>query len=191
MKQVLSRSILLSFFASLALLTACGDGESDFASQPSDDSSSSVCEDCDDASSSSGKENAKNSSSSRNDKSSDSSANSSSDSEGSSSSVADGQNSSANEQSGEAVIKYKAIRGVAQKGPFVSGSAVTLYELDGETFAQTGKKFTTKIYSNNGKFGISSITLASQYALLEVKGSFRNEVTDQTSLSRTFPTAIR
>ena len=181
MKQVLSRSILLSFFASLALLTACGDGESDFASQPSDDSSSSVCEDCDDASSSSGKENAKNSSSSRNDKSSDSSANSSSDSEGSSSSVADGQNSSANEQSGEAVIKYKAIRGVAQKGPFVSGSAVTLYELDGETFAQTGKKFTTKIYSNNGKFGISSITLASQYALLEVKGSFRNEVTDQTS----------
>ncbi len=49
------------------ILVACGDDDSDFATRPSDGSSSSVCEDCDDVSSSSGKEIATNSSSSRND----------------------------------------------------------------------------------------------------------------------------
>ena len=72
------RSLWLGVFVCAAMFVACGDDDSDFATRPSDGSSSSVCEDCDDESSSSGKEIATNSSSSRNDKSSSSSAKSSS-----------------------------------------------------------------------------------------------------------------
>jgi len=74
-------------------------------------------------------------------------------------------------------IKNKAVAGVSQKGPFVTGSAVKLYELDGETYAQTGKSFTGKILNDNGEFSVPSVTLASQYALLEANGYYRNEVT--------------
>jgi len=73
-------------------------------------------------------------------------------------------------------IDDKSISGVSQKGPFVTGSVVKLYELDGKTFAQTGKSFTGKITTDDGKFSVSSITLASQYALLEANGYFRNEI---------------
>ena len=78
-------------------------------------------------------------------------------------------------------IKNKSISGLSQKGPFVTGSTVKLYELDGKTYAQTGKSFTGKIASDDGKFSISSVNLASQYALLEANGYFRNEVTGEKS----------
>lgn len=78
-------------------------------------------------------------------------------------------------------VKNKSFSGVSQKGPFVTGSLVKLYELDGETFAQTGKSFTGKITTNDGKFSVSSVTLASQYALLEANGYFRNEITGKKS----------
>ena len=78
-------------------------------------------------------------------------------------------------------IKNKSISGVSQKGPFVTGSAVKLYELDGKTYAQTGKSFTGKIASDDGKFSVASVTLASQYAVLEANGYFRNEVTGKKS----------
>ena len=79
------------------------------------------------------------------------------------------------------VSKDKSISGVSQKGPFVTGSAVKLYELDGKTYAQTGKNFTGKIDSDDGKFSVSSGSLASPYALLEAKGYFRNELTGRKS----------
>lgn len=77
-------------------LTACGDDDRDFATRPSGDSSSSVCEDCDDASSSSGKEISTNSSSSCDGKSSSSSVklSSSKDEEKTSSSVKEESSSS-------------------------------------------------------------------------------------------------
>lgn len=78
-------------------------------------------------------------------------------------------------------IQNKSIAGVSQKGPFVTGSVVRLYELDGE-YAQTGKSFTGKISSDNGEFTVPNVTLASQYALLEANGYFRNEVTGEKSL---------
>lgn len=78
-------------------------------------------------------------------------------------------------------IKNKSVSGVSQKGPFVTGSTVKLYELDGKTYTQTGKSFTGKIASDDGKFSVSSVTLASQYALLEANGYFRNEVTGKKS----------
>lgn len=75
-------------------------------------------------------------------------------------------------------IKNKTISGYAQKGPFRAGSIVTIYELelDGETFAQTGKSFTGKVANDNGEFKIPNVSLKSQYALLQVTGYFTSEI---------------
>lgn len=91
------------------------------------------------------------------------------------------QDSSAYVQPKVVAVKNKFISGVSQKGPFVTGSTIKLYELDGKKFAQTGKSFSGKISSDDGKFSVSSVSLASQYALLEATGYFRNEVTGEKS----------
>ena len=80
------------------------------------------------------------------------------------------------------IIEDKAIYGVAQKGPFLAGTKVKIYELDAKTFAQTGKYFEGKVQSDkDGSFVVPGVTLSSPYALVEVTGSFRNEVTNQFS----------
>ena len=82
---------------------------------------------------------------------------------------------------GVVAIKDREIAGVTQKGPFLTGSSLTLQELDGTTLTQTGKSFKALIRSNQGDFAIKGVSLVSQYALLEVEGYFRNEVTGQNS----------
>ena len=42
---------------------------------------------------------------------------------------------------GVVAVKNLDVAGVTQKGPFVTGSAVTVQELDGITLKQTGKSF--------------------------------------------------
>ncbi|WP_297700281.1 fibrobacter succinogenes major paralogous domain-containing protein [uncultured Fibrobacter sp.] len=149
--------------------------------------SSSSCEDCEDeVSSSGGTDKAKSSSSVKDESSSSDSAESSSsqsslDGESSSSTLTNEENSSASELPGIVEIKDVSISGVSQKGPFAVGSAVKLYELDGVTYAQTGKSFTGKITTDEGKFSVSNVTLVSQYALLETSGYFRNEITGSNS----------
>ena len=152
----------------------CIDGdwipESD-SDETQNSSSSRHCEDCkDEAILSSSMDKAMSSSSGNEEKSSSSEI-------ASSSSLNNEQNSSAIEGTDEVAIKDKSISGVSQKGPFVTGSTVKLYELDGKTYAQTGKSFTGKITTDDGKFSVSSVTLASQYALFEANGYFRNEIT--------------
>ena len=78
-------------------------------------------------------------------------------------------------------IKNKTITGVSQKGPFVNGSSVTIQELDGNTLAQTGKSFKGKISNDKGEFSVSSVSLVSQYAILEATGYYRNEITGKKS----------
>ena len=73
------------------------------------------------------------------------------------------------------------IEGVSQKGPFITGSAVSVLELDGNSLTQTGKIFKSSIKSDKGDFAVSGTSLASQYALLEVNGYYRNEVTGKKS----------
>jgi len=73
------------------------------------------------------------------------------------------------------------VSGVSQKGPFVTGSVVTVQELDGLTLNQTGKSFRGTIKSDKGDFAITGINLASQYAMLEANGYYRNEVTGAKS----------
>ena len=73
------------------------------------------------------------------------------------------------------------IEGVSQKGPFITGSTVSVLELGGNSLLQTGKVFKSSIKSDKGDFAVSGTALASQYALLEVNGYYRNEVTGKKS----------
>ena len=80
-------------------------------------------------------------------------------------------------------ISDKEVAGVSQKGPFTKGSNVTLYELNFNTRAQTGKSFLGKISDSTGSFSINKIELASQYALLQAEGYYLNEITGKVSAS--------
>ena len=73
------------------------------------------------------------------------------------------------------------VAGVSQKGPFVTGSAVTVQELDGITLKQTGKSFKGSIKSDKGDFAIKDINLKSQYAILEASGYYRDEISGKKS----------
>jgi uncharacterized protein (TIGR02145 family) len=75
------------------------------------------------------------------------------------------------------------VEGVSQKGPFITGSTVNVMELGGNTLLQTGKTFKSSIRGDKGDFVVSGTALVSQYALLEVNGYYRNEVTGKKSSS--------
>lgn len=82
---------------------------------------------------------------------------------------------------GVVAVKDLDVAGVSQKGPFLTGSSVTVQELDGQTLVQTGKSFRASIKSNQGDFVVKGVSLASQYALLEVNGYYRNEISGERS----------
>ena len=94
--------------------------------------------------------------------------------------VACGDDSSASDSKLSDVVVRDSVSGVSQKGPFVTGSKVELFELD-DDYAQTGRSFKGKITSDDGKFSIPSVALVSQYALLEATGYFRSETTGKKS----------
>jgi uncharacterized protein (TIGR02145 family) len=76
-----------------------------------------------------------------------------------------------------------SIEGVVEKGPFVKGTSVTLYELNPETFAQTGKVFTGTVEGDNGGFSLGKVELDSRYVLLEASGYYWNELSGQNTTS--------
>ncbi len=85
------------------------------------------------------------------------------------------------EDAGITAVTDWEVAGVTQKGPFVTGSAVTVQELDGITLKQTGKSFKGSIKSDKGDFAIKDIDLKSQYAILEASGYYRDEITGKKS----------
>ena len=85
------------------------------------------------------------------------------------------------ESEGITAVKDLDVAGVSQKGPFVTGSAVTVQELDGITLKQTGKSFKGSIKSDKGDFAIKDINLGSQYAILEASGYYRDEISGKKS----------
>ena len=79
-------------------------------------------------------------------------------------------------------ISLDSLVGVTQKGPFLKGSTVYLYELsDGRTLKQTNGNFTSNITSEDGRYKFTARDLVSQYAMVVVDGYYRNEVTGNTS----------
>lgn len=73
--------------------------------------------------------------------------------------------------------------GKAQKGPFVTGTEINLYELN-ENLSQTGKAFRTTISSNDGSFSLENLELGSQYALLSANGFFFSEIYGELTASQ-------
>ena len=73
--------------------------------------------------------------------------------------------------------------GKVQKGPFVTGTTITVNELN-ESLGQTGKSFTTSITSDDGSFSLSNIEMESNLALLSGNGFYFNEVLGQLSSSQ-------
>ena len=79
-------------------------------------------------------------------------------------------------------ISLDSLVGVTQKGPFLKGSTVYLYELsDGRTLKQTNGNFTSNIVRDDGRYKFNSRDLVSQYAMVIVDGYYRNEVTGVSS----------
>ena len=75
-------------------------------------------------------------------------------------------------------ISLDSLAGYSQKGPFLKGSTVYLYELsDGRTLKQTNGNFTSEIKNDDGRYKFTSRNLVSQYALLVADGKYYNEVT--------------
>ncbi len=91
-------------------------------------------------------------------------------------------NSASSAESEKAIISLDSIIGYSQKGPFLKGSDILLYELqDGKTLKQTGASFAGKITNDNGRFQIKARDIQSQYVYLQATGYFRNEFTSKNS----------
>ena len=82
---------------------------------------------------------------------------------------------------GQESIFLDSLVGYAQKGPFLKGSAVYLYELDGQSLKQISGPVTGTVMSDDGYFRLPARSFASQYALVVVEGNYRNEVSGEVS----------
>jgi uncharacterized protein (TIGR02145 family) len=78
-------------------------------------------------------------------------------------------------------IKDLDVAGLAQKGPFVKGSVVTVQGVDCKTMKFTEKEFTGKVKSNKGDFGVDDVNLSATCALFAVSGYYMNEFTGEKS----------
>ena len=79
------------------------------------------------------------------------------------------------------IIADLNVAGVAQKGPFVKGSEVTVRGIDCKTFKLTGERFDGVVNSDKGDFEVKNINLSSPCAIFEVAGYYLNEVSGQKS----------
>jgi hypothetical protein len=83
-------------------------------------------------------------------------------------------------KSSENAPEIYSFSGKAQKGPFITGTTVTLNELN-STLGQTGKSFTTSISSDDGSFTLNNIALGSNLALLTANGYHFSEIYGELS----------
>lgn len=81
-----------------------------------------------------------------------------------------------------APVSKAIVSGQVQKGPYLNGSSVTIYELD-TNLNQTGKTFNTQISNNYGSFELSNVNLASQFVELKADGYYFNEVAGNNSVA--------
>lgn len=72
------------------------------------------------------------------------------------------------------------ISGSVQKGPFMNGTNISIFELNSILY-QTGKVYSTQIDDNKGSFKINIADLSSQYVELHANGYYYNEVTGDNS----------
>lgn len=77
-------------------------------------------------------------------------------------------------------LNISTLKGKAQKGPFVTGTNITLNELNSD-LAQKGKSYTTTIVANDGSFNLNNIELNSNFALLTANGYYFSEIYGELS----------
>lgn len=78
------------------------------------------------------------------------------------------------------LIKKEVLAGFAQKGPFITGSSVTVSELD-SAFHQTGRVYSTTTDGSAGRFELKNVELISPYVLLRADGYYFNEISGVVS----------
>jgi hypothetical protein len=83
----------------------------------------------------------------------------------------------------ETNIKKFDIVGCAQKGPYQTGSTITISELD-KNLVPTGRNFYTTVTDNYGNFSISGIELTSTFVELMADGYYYNEIGNSVVDSR-------
>ena len=81
------------------------------------------------------------------------------------------------------ILNGVSLHGFAQKGPFINGSSVTIYDLKSD-LTPTGKTFNTQIKDNKGTFEIDNISLSSNFVSLRTDGFYYNEVLGKQSVSQ-------
>lgn len=74
------------------------------------------------------------------------------------------------------IIADLNVAGLAQKGPFVKGSVVTVQGIDCKTLKFTDEVFNGEVKSDKGDFSVDEVELSSTCAVFEVKGKYRNEI---------------
>lgn len=75
------------------------------------------------------------------------------------------------------------IKGLVQKGPYINGTSIQMYEMD-PALNQTGKVYNTQINNNRGSFEINNINLASNFVEFIANGYYFNEITGKLSPSQ-------
>lgn len=80
-------------------------------------------------------------------------------------------------------ISKELVNGVIQKGPFINGSTISLFELS-ESLSSSGKSFNSQTTDNKGTFEIRDITLESSFVKIKADGFYFNEVKGQNSASQ-------
>ena len=81
------------------------------------------------------------------------------------------------------VVNNISVMGSAHKGPFKFNSPLELREvlLRNDTLSYSGRKYIDEVSSNAGDFVIPKVRMIYPYAVLEVNGIWRNEVTGEWS----------
>lgn len=80
-------------------------------------------------------------------------------------------------------VNKDKISGYVQKGPFINGTSISIYELN-DDLSQTGKTYNTQIVDNNGSFGFSNVELTSRFVSLKADGFYFNEISGEQSKSQ-------
>ena len=79
------------------------------------------------------------------------------------------------------IIANLNVTGLAQKGPFVKGSVVTLQGVDCKTMEFTDEIFEGSVINDDGEYVVENVNLSVACALLEVTGYYLNENTGKKS----------
>lgn len=75
------------------------------------------------------------------------------------------------------------IKGYAQKGPFINGTAITVFDLN-TNLSPSGKSYSEQITDNKGTFELDNIELSSKFVSIRADGYYFNEVSGKQSTSQ-------